>query len=94
MDNANSNDFNQLPSAVAKVSAEVSIIRSQLEELKSNFEPKIPTEYLTRSEVAKLLKCDLSTIHNWTAKGKLIKYCLGNRAYYKRSQIEEAVKAI
>ncbi|HXB42305.1 MAG TPA: helix-turn-helix domain-containing protein [Bacteroidia bacterium] len=63
-------------------------LQAQLEEIKQNFEPKTPTEYLTRSEVAEMLKCDLSTIHNWTKKGKLIPYGIGNRVYYKRHEIE------
>lgn len=69
-------------------------LQSQLAELKQNFEPKAPTEYLTRSEVAEMLKCDLSTIHNWTKKGKLIPYGVGNRVYYKRSEVESAIIAI
>jgi excisionase family DNA binding protein len=86
--------FDNLPSAVAKVSNEVSIIRNQLEELKNSFEPKTPEENLTRDEVAKILKCDISTVHNWTAKGKLKKYGIGNRVYYKRSEVEAAIIAI
>jgi excisionase family DNA binding protein len=80
-----------MPSVVAKVSIDVSIIRNDLKELKDKFEPKTPIEYLTRNEVAKMLKCDLSTIHNWTVKGKLKKYCLGNRTYYKRAEVESAL---
>ena len=63
-------------------------LQNQLTELKESFEPKTPTEYLTRAEVADLLKCDLSTLHNWTRKGKLIPYGIGNRVYFKRSEIE------
>jgi excisionase family DNA binding protein len=80
-----------MPSAVAKVYNEVSIIRNQMEEIKNNFMPKPLEEYLTRNEVAKMLKCDLSTVHNWTVKGKLKKYCIGNRTYYKRSEVEAAI---
>jgi hypothetical protein len=63
-------------------------LQAQLTELKQSFEPKTPSEYLTRNDVAKMLKCDLSTIHNWTKKGKLIPYGIGNRVYYKRSEVE------
>ena len=86
--------FDNMPSAVAKVYNEVSIIRNQLDELKNSFEPKTPTEWLTRNEVAEMLKCDLSTVHNWTKKGKLKKYCIGDRTYYKRSEVESALIAI
>jgi len=64
-------------------------INIQLKELKQSFEPKTPPELLTRNEVAEMLKCDISTIHNWTKKGKLIPYGIGNRVYYKRSEIEQ-----
>lgn len=66
-------------------------LQNQIKELKENFEPKNPTEYLTRNEVAELLKCDLSTLWNWQKKGKLIPYGIGNRIYYKRSDIEAAI---
>jgi excisionase family DNA binding protein len=63
-------------------------LKLQLHELKKNFEPIKPNEYLTRAELSEMLKCDLSTIHNWTKKGKLIAYGIGNRVYYKRSEVE------
>jgi len=56
--------------------------------------PKAPTEYLTRQDVAEMLKCDLSTIHNWVKKGKLIPYGIGNRVYFKLSDIELALKPL
>lgn len=92
--NSNSITFDNMPSVVSKVSNDVSIIRSQLKDLKNSFQPKIPTEFLTRNEVAKMLKCDLSTVHNWTTKGKLKKYCIGNRTYYKRAEVESALVEI
>lgn len=66
-------------------------LQNQLNDLKHKFEPKAPTEYLTRKEVAETLKCNLSTIHNWTKKGKLIPYGIGNRVYYKRNELEKAI---
>lgn len=80
--------FENMPQAVSQVYDELFLIKAQLEELAKNFEPKTPTEYLTRTEVAEMLKCDLSTIHNWTKKGKLIPYGIGNRVYYKRNEVE------
>ena len=66
-------------------------LKIQLDDLKKNFQPKTPTEYLTRSEVAELLKIDLSTVHNWTKKGKLISYGIGSRVYFKRKELENAI---
>ncbi|WP_242120940.1 helix-turn-helix domain-containing protein [Aestuariivivens sediminicola] len=66
-------------------------VKTQLQDLKTHFEPKSPTEYLTRTEVAEMLKIDLSSVHNWTKKGILISYQIGGRVYYKRKEIEGAM---
>lgn len=63
----------------------------QIQEIKQHLEPKQPNEYLTRTQVAKMLDIDISTLHNWTINGKLTKYCLGNRVYYKRDEVEAAL---
>ena len=69
-------------------------LHKEIENLTKHFQPKEPVEYLTREEAVQMLKCDQSTIHNWTVKGKLRKYCLGNRVYFKRSEIEAAMVAV
>lgn len=66
-------------------------VTKQLEILKSDFQPKQPDELMTRQEVMAFLKIDLSTIHRWTKKGYLIKHGIGNRVYYKRSEIEGSI---
>jgi excisionase family DNA binding protein len=66
-------------------------IQNQIKELRKSMLPKTSEEYLTRYEAADMLKCDISTIHNWTKKGKLIAYKIGNRVYYKRSQIDSVM---
>ncbi len=71
--------------------SDIEFIKTELKELKKHFEPKTPTEYLTRVEVAKMLKIDLSSVHNWTKKGILISYQIGGRVYYKRSEVENAI---
>ena len=63
-------------------------IRKELNEIKENLQPKTPDEYLTRNEVAAMLKVDLSTLHLWCKKGKLIPVGLGSRVYYRRCDIE------
>ena len=77
-----------------KLDTKFESLQNQFNELRQKFELKVPTEYLTRQEVAEMLKCDLSTIHNWTKKGKLTPYGLGNRVYFKRSEIELALKPL
>ncbi len=75
----NPNDF------ISQISQSVA---SHLEDFKKQFQPKDPESFLTRSEVAKLLKINLSTVWSWTQKGKLKSYGIGNRVYYKRSEVE------
>lgn len=66
-------------------------LQKQLTELKENFQPKEPTEWLTRNEVAELLKVDLSTLWNWQKKSKLVPFGIGNRVLYRRSDISAAL---
>ena len=66
-------------------------IRQSNDEIKQKFEPKSPAEYLTRTEVSTMLKCNLATVHNWTKQGKLIPYGIGNRVYYKRHEVESVL---
>jgi hypothetical protein len=66
-------------------------VKTQLEDFKKHFEPKTPTEFLSRQETAELLKVDISSIHNWTKRKILQSYGISGRVYYKRSDIEEAM---
>ncbi len=66
-------------------------LQNQLTELKQNFQPKEPTVWLTRNEVAELLKVDLSTLWNWQKKSKLVPFGIGNRVLYRRSDIDSAL---
>lgn len=69
----------------------VKAFRQEIDELKQNFQPKEPEELLSRDEVAKLLKIDISSVHNWCKKGILKRYAIGGRIYFKRSEIEESL---
>ena len=69
-------------------------VDERINQLKANFQPKEPTDYLTRKEVKDLLKVDLSTVHNWTKKGKLKSYGIGNRVYFKRHEVENVLKPL
>lgn len=83
--------FETLPKAMAELFEEVNTIKEELAEVITNFQPKEPAIYMTRNDVALMLSCDLSTIHSWTKKGKLIPYGIGNRVYYKRNEVEAAL---
>jgi excisionase family DNA binding protein len=49
------------------------------------------TEYLTRRQIADLFKISIVTVHDWTKKGILIAYKLGNKVFYKRAEVEQAL---
>ena len=66
-------------------------VDQRLESITSHFQLKDREEYLTRQETADYLKVDLSTLYHWTKAGKLASYGIGNRVYYKLSDIEAAV---
>ena len=62
-----------------------------LDEFRKNLASKAETEYLSRTDVAKMLQIDFSTLYHWTKKGKLVAYSIGNRIYYKREEVEAAI---
>ncbi len=66
-------------------------VKKEIDLLKKEYQPKEPTEYLTRNEVAEMLKVDLSTVHNWKKSGKLKAYSKGTRVYFKRHEVEQSL---
>jgi excisionase family DNA binding protein len=72
----------------------LSDVRTELKEIVLNFQPKKQAEYLTRKEVAKILKVSLVTLSDWNKKGVLKPYRLGNLIRYKTTEIEESLIAI
>lgn len=70
------------------------IVKNRFNDLKDNFTPKQPNEYLSRSEVSKMLGVDLSTLHNWNKKKILNPLAISGRIFYLRSEIEASIKPI
>ena len=66
-------------------------VKYLIDELKKSFEPKLPVELLTRTETAKLLKINISTLYLWTKKGLLKSYGISGKVYYKRSEVESVL---
>jgi len=63
-------------------------VKAQLLELKNELLNKEANDtLLTRDETCKLLQIDSSTLWHWTNKGKVTAYGIGNRRYYKRSEL-------
>ena len=69
-------------------------VRAELKLITQNFKPVTPPEYLTRQEVATILKVSLVTLTDWNKKGILKPYRLGNLIRYKRNEIDQALIAI
>lgn len=65
---------------------------------KLNLQPagqsQLTNDLLTPEEVCKLLSCKRTSLWKHTKSGKLKSYGLGNRVYYKRDEVLEAVKPI
>ena len=83
--------FEDLPKATEQILEKLSALKKELAHLKENFQPKEPDELMTREETANYFKVNISTLYNWTKKRLLISYGIGNRVYYKRSEIEEKI---
>ncbi|MFV8226218.1 helix-turn-helix domain-containing protein [Christiangramia aquimixticola] len=66
-------------------------LKDEVSQLRNTNYPLSKDELMTRQEVANFFKIDLSTLHHWTKKGKLTRYGLGKRIYFKRSEIEQAL---
>lgn len=50
--------------------------------------------YVTRFEVASMLKISLPTLSEWTKLGWLTSYKMGNRVYYKLNEVESAIEKL
>lgn len=67
-------------------------LKSRLETLQNTVQGNPETTLLTRKEVADMLGVSLVTIHEWSKKGVLISYRIGNRVRFKQSEVLEAIK--
>jgi len=85
------NPFETLDKRQSNIESILLDLSQTIHNLKNNFEPKQPTEYLSRNEVAEMLKCTLPTIHNWAKTGVITSYGINGRVYFKRSEIENAL---
>ncbi len=51
-----------------------------------------PDELLTREQVSKILRVNLSTLYRWESKGVLIPVRIGKKVRYRNSDIKRAIK--
>jgi hypothetical protein len=67
-------------------------VKAQLKELYQELKESPKTEeaeFISRKETAELFKISLVTVHEWSKLGLIKPYKLGNRTYYKRSELLE-----
>ena len=70
------------------------VVSEQLDEFRKNTSTENPKELLTREEACLLLKISLTSLWNWTKKGKLMAYGIGNRVFYKRGELIQSLVRI
>ncbi len=74
------------------------IISEVLDEKLKTQPPKEPSNkklsYLSREEVAKILRVSLATLHDWSKQGIVQSYRIGNRVLYKQDEIEKSLVTV
>lgn len=56
--------------------------------------PASKTEYLTRKEVAALLRISIPTLHELVKTGRLKAYRIGGRVLFNKSEVEDSLEEI
>ncbi|MEN8858226.1 MAG: helix-turn-helix domain-containing protein [Flavobacteriaceae bacterium] len=69
-------------------------VKSLLTDFKKENSIHDPNELLTRTETCEYLQIDSSTLWHWTKKGKVKAYGIGNRRYYKKSELLQSLKPL
>lgn len=66
-------------------------VKEQLTDVIEAFKREKNDTLLTREETFRFLKIDSTTLWYWTRDGKLKCYAIGNRRYYKKSEVLECL---
>ncbi len=80
-----------------KILTEFEELRQEIRDLKSfisdNLNKSEPedTTLMTRAEVSKFFQVNMSTVRNWSISGILQPYYMGDRVYFKRSEVMNAL---
>ncbi len=68
-------------------------LNNKIDVLQAKSADKKPIEWISKGDLAKMLDCDISTLHNWSVKGKIVPFYLGGRVYYDRYAIDKELLA-
>ena len=67
-------------------------IKSELSEFKNSINPEsLESPHLTRRATADFFGISLNCVNDWTRKGILKAYKVGQRTYYKRSELMQVM---
>jgi len=66
-------------------------LNNQIKDLKKQLETKDNDKYLSRTQTAKMLGVSFVTLYDWARKGIITPYKLGNKVFFKLSEIENAM---
>jgi hypothetical protein len=69
----------------------ITTVKEQLNDVFESLKREKNETLLTREETFRLLKIDSTTLWYWTRDGKLKCYAIGNRRYYKKSEVLECL---
>ena len=69
-------------------------IEKMIGQIKADFKPKEPEEYLTTLDLMNLLSINRGTVNNWRKKGKLKAYGIQGKVLFKRSEVEESLQSL
>lgn len=76
---------------LARLDSMESVINSIAQVNNTTPPPPAENEYLTRRSAARMLHISYVTLCDWTKKGLLTAYAVGNRVYYKPEEIRAAM---
>lgn len=85
--------FEDLPEAIELLLKKVTNLEIELDNIRENYQPIQPIELMSRKETADFFKVSLVTITNWVKYGILTSYKIGNRVFFKRSELISAMYA-
>lgn len=67
-------------------------LKEEIHKLKTSLSYEKNEEFLSKADVAKILKVHPNTVDSYTEKGYLKKYKIyGKRVFYKRSEVEASL---
>ncbi|WP_347840483.1 helix-turn-helix domain-containing protein [uncultured Draconibacterium sp.] len=81
----------------------VTIVQITIEELEERINKAIQSslktskdaeEFIPRKELASILGVTLPTIDQWRREGKIKAYAIDRKVYFKRSEVEQAMKPV